>query len=266
MAEGDGERQAKSEQRQSPPEPTATANVMQAASDRDNTNPRSTYFGGSQRSKRNAMTMTPYETVNLIFTGFGIVVGIVVALVYSLQLRQMTIATEAAKRSADIASRSLAISERAYVEIGDWIFGGFGAGQTVFGYRFSATGRTPATIIGGEIRMSIDAPTQLAAQSDKRLIMPLTAQTVSHLMQAQQIATFPVEVPKDDQEAWMQGLRAGSKGAIYLGGEIRYRDAFEGTPVHIRHFSFVCRGPNSQFTPNQPGLIVMNYEEDEKQQ
>ena len=238
--------------------PVAIADVVQPVPD---TSSPDSKFSKTEDVER---PMTRYERRSFVVSIVGVIVGIVVAVIYSLQLYQMKTATDASRRSAEVAAQALAISERAYVDIGDWIMGGFGVGQTTFAYRFSATGRTPANIIGGEIRMSIDSPIQMAPAEDKRLVQPLVPQVVSHLMQGQQIVTFPVEVPAQNQEAWAKVIAPIRAGAIYLGGEIRYRDAFDGTPVHVRHFSFICRGPNGQFTPNQLGLIVMNYEDDEK--
>ena len=53
---------------------------------------------------------------------------------------------------------------------------------------------------------------------------------------------------------------------MFISGKIRYRDAFEHTPIHVKHFSLVCLGPDGQFEVNRPGgILVMNYEEDESQ-
>jgi hypothetical protein len=168
-------------------------------------------------------------------------------------------AAEAARRSANIAATTLAISERAYLDIGDWQFGGFGQEHTIFSYRFTVTGRTPATIIGGTIRLSIDEPVAVQPHIDNRFEQPVRPQTVGPMMRPHQFVIFP-NVPAEVAAAWKAG---GIGRTMYIGGTIRYRDAFPNTPVHRKHFSVFCLGPDAMFATNNPGWIVMNYEDDE---
>lgn len=161
-------------------------------------------------------------------------------------------AANAAERSAKVAEKGLAISERAYLEIDDWQLGALSGHQVIALARMKATGRTPATVIGGEMRLSFDEPTAI------RHTQPLLRGVVSHLLQAQQIIAFP-GVPPETLQAWESGATA-----MFIAGYVRYRDAFQGTPVHRRHFCFRCMGPKGTFYLHQPGgLIVANYEEDE---
>jgi hypothetical protein len=170
-------------------------------------------------------------------------------------------AANAAKMSAEAAEVALVISERSYLDIGDFNLAGILDTQTNLLYRFRVTGRTPVTILDGIIRMSIDGPIEMKPHLDSRLIQPVNPQALTHLMWPYQIVSFPVGVGEDNIAAW-----SAAKTTIHFGGHIRYRDAFPKTPVHVRHFSYACIGPDGKFVLNTPGGIVSaNYEEDEKE-
>lgn len=197
--------------------------------------------------------LATFQFLTVIFFGWQIILT-------RQAIRSAEVAARASQKSADVTERALIIAERAYVEIGEWVFGGFAEDQTNFIYRFIVSGRTPATVIGGEIRLSIDAPVEVKPHLDPRFLQSIAGpQVVSQLMRPQQIVTFP-GVPREAAEAWRAG-QAGSQ--IYIGGKIWYRDAFEGTPVHVRFFSFTCAGPAATFAINQHFLLTMNYEKDE---
>ena len=63
---------------------------------------------------------------------------------------------------------------------------------------------------------------------------------------------FPPLTP-EQKDRW-----TNSKLEVFLGGEIRYRDAFPGTPVHVKYFGWKWIG--GTWSPN---TFVRNDEEDE---
>ena len=79
--------------------------------------------------------MSCYEKWNLAITVTGVVIGIVVLVVYALQLKAMRasviatqIAAEAAKASADVAQRSLELTYRVHLRIDKWNYSFLGSG------------------------------------------------------------------------------------------------------------------------------------------
>jgi hypothetical protein len=175
-----------------------------------------------------------------------------------------TKAAEAATKSTEVAERVLIISERAYVDIGDWRFGGSGT-QVGFRYRFKVTGRTPATIIGGTIQLTLHGVTgvPIGPHFDARFEQPITSQVVTDQKRPHQVVRFP-GIPVQYLDAW----RADPPGFhMYLTGEVRYRDALQNTPVHVRHFT-VRYNPDGKYAlqdpPGRGEIILGNYEDDER--
>ena len=186
-------------------------------------------------------------------------IGIVAALISLKEIQAQSVASQ---RSADLAEQALIISERAYLDIGDWHFGGWGEGAVVLIYTLKVTGRTPATVLDGEIRISMDSPVEMKPHLEPRLLQPIEPQVVTHLMQPNQFIAFG-GIPPEVNKAWES---QPDECSVFVGGKIRYRDAFSGTPVHVRHFSFRILPPDGRFVVNTPmGWFKMNYEEDEKQ-
>lgn len=209
------------------------------------------------RRRQNSPTWTDITSVAIGTIAAAIGLFTLRALVQ--QVRANVASAESAKNAAEVSAASLAISERAYLSIGDWKFGGINPEQTIFFYWFAATGRTPATILGGEIRLSVDGPVPVQPHLDPRFVQPVTPQVLTATMRPHQMVVFP-NLPAEVVEAWNTGNR---KFQIYLAGTIRYRDAFPNTPIHVRYFSVACFGPDGAFIENNPDVLTLNYEKDE---
>lgn len=200
--------------------------------------------------------MTPYEIATLALGTLTLFVGIAVVYIYSGQLEQMRLATEASARSADVAALSLALTQRGYAKFTPvWIAGG--DSMLALRYVIAVDGSTPITIESGEMRISIDNPPFPPGMRD-RMVAPIPPRTISP--KARDVgfdATFPALTPEQQHE-WSYG-----NIEIFLGGEIKYRDAFPKTPVHTKYFGFRWTGKTGWQLNSGIPTTIRNDEEDE---
>jgi hypothetical protein len=179
----------------------------------------------------------------------GLTAVLLIFVVY--QWRASTESAKAAKKSADVAAMSLAISQRGHLQFAPGLIA-YGQGVSLR-YAFVVEGPTGVVIRDGHINISIDDP-PLEPGLRERLVVPIGNQSVSPRSAIQHEANFPVPSTPERVAAWHSGDME-----IFVGGEIRYRDAFPETPIHHKFFGYKWTA-RSRWQLNQ---FVRNDEEDE---
>ena len=201
-----------------------------------------------QRRQEDLAIQTAQVTFNgrlVWITGFQAVISVLalavswMALSIALaQKRNMDRQTEsmsgqlaATKKAADAAMLTAVIENRGYLSIGGWGSPQLSDHQANFFYALSNNGKTPVTIERGEIRFSIDKPIQLRDRYDIPTQIIGAHEKVAEGQRP--VATFG---PISHQDARQGVHRMPDTTVLYLSGDIYYRDAFPGTPLHRKRF------------------------------
>jgi hypothetical protein len=197
---------------------------------------------GSGKNKSKDKHMTTYERWSLIVTIIGVAVGVLVLVIYALQLREMRKATEAANQAANAAQKSTDAAmagQRAYVATTAYWTLDDAATHARFGVIMRNVGNLPTRKLRNYIDFVItadDLPDNFSFPLDAP---PLS--TGTFLVPKDQV--FSPHIPKDGDgiaQSELEAIRKGQKN-LYFFGWIKYFDGFALTPERITEFCYRLR-------------------------
>jgi hypothetical protein len=210
---------ASSEKRTEPPIQIAVTAPEKSAEDKE---------AERKRAERQDLTNENIAryTFWLVLVGAGQALGTFFAFAVSLR------AANAAKRSADVATESLLISERGYLSVRGGSATMFDEHSTPIDVSLINRGRTPVEIQHGS-RLTLSTRPPLPEDVASAFGVDVEPQTV----QASEVDAVTISLrypplPLSQRQSWQR-----SELVFVLEGTIRYRDRFVGTPVHRRHIS-----------------------------
>ena len=142
----------------------------------------------------------------------------------------------------DIQRAGIIAAQRGYLNI-DRFTPAAGIDRTMVSYRLTVTGSTFIEIERGEIRMSIDDPqTPLEARERGDYTGRVLPRRIDPKQEAFGQARLAALTPAQ-MKIWTKGNQVMR---VFFAGDIWYRDAFKGTPLHHKQFAYYVDvgGPN----------------------